>query len=103
GEVRELRLDIDGDAMEGHPAAQPHADSGDLVLVTVALVGALDPNADAVLAPLAAYVELHQRADDPFLQTRHIGAHVGAAALQVEHHIGHALAGAVIGELPAAA
>ena len=30
-------------------------------------------------------------------------AHVRPAPLEVEHHIGHALAGAVIGELPAAA
>ena len=41
--------------------------------------------------------------DDPVFQRRDEGAHVRAArALQVEHDVGHALAGAVIGELPAA-
>jgi hypothetical protein len=35
-------------------------------------------------------------------QRRHEGAHVAAALRQVQHHIGHPLAGAVIGELAAA-
>ncbi|MBA7705861.1 hypothetical protein ES703_114701 [subsurface metagenome] len=102
-EVREVGLDVDGDAVEGNPAAQAHADRGDLVLMASALIWAFDPDADAVLAPFAADVEMRQRADDPFLQPRHIGAHVGPAALEVEHHIGDALAGPVIGELAAAA
>ena len=69
----------------------------------VALVRPAHPDADAVLAPLAAHVEGGERADDPFLQRRDEAAHVRAAALEVEHHIGHALAGPVIGELAAAA
>ena len=99
---RQVGLDIDGDAVERHPAPQPHADGGDLVLETLALVRPSHPDADAILAPLAAHVEGCERPDDPFLQTRHIGPHVRPPALQVEHHIGHPLAGAVIGDLPAA-
>ena len=68
-----------------------------------ALVGPPDPDADAILAALAAHVEGVERADDPFFQAGHIGAHVRPPPLQVEHHIGHPLAGAVIGELAAAA
>ena len=67
------------------------------------LSGRGDPDADAVLAPLAAHIEGGERADEPLLQRRDEAAHVRRAALQVEHHIGHALAGPVIGELPAAA
>ena len=44
-----------------------------------------------------------QRADDPFFQARHEAAHVRPALLEVEHHIGHALARPVVGHLPAAA
>ena len=49
------------------------------------------------------HVEGGQRADDPFLQRRHIAPHVRPAAVEVEHQVGHPLAGPVIGELPAAA
>ena len=48
------------------------------------------------------HVEAGKRGDDPVLQTANETAHVAAAGLQVEHHIGHPLAGPVIGEAPAA-
>ena len=32
GKMRQLRLDVDRDAVERHPAPQPHADRGDLVV-----------------------------------------------------------------------
>ncbi len=67
------------------------------------LSGPPHPDADAVVAPLAAHVEGGERADDPFLQRGDEGPHVRLAPVEVEHHIGHPLAGAVIGELPAAA
>ena len=105
--MRQVRLDIERDAVERHPAPHPHADGGDLVFRHLAvparfLVGTRDPDADPVLADLAPDVEQRQRRDDPGLQRRDIGAHVLAAAVEVEHRIGDALAGAVIGELPAA-
>ena len=55
------------------------------------------------LAPLAAHVEGGERADDPFLERGDEAAHVRRAALEIEHHIADPLAGAVIGELAAAA
>ena len=93
-------LHIQRHAVEGHPAAHAHADGSDLVFPAAI---AHDPDADAALAPFALDVELRQRADQPFLEVVHIFAHVGLAALEVEHHIADALAGPVIGELPAAA
>src|SRR6185312_9424831 len=100
-EMAELRLDIDGDAMERYPAPQPHADRGDLVLKAIALVRPLHPDAYSVLASLAAHVEGGQRPDDPFFQRRDISADIRAPALQIEHDIGHALAGPVVGQLAA--
>src|SRR5204863_9563744 len=81
---------------------QPHADGSDLVFEPKTLVRPVHPDADAILAPLAAHVESRQGPDDPFFEARHIGEHVGPPPLQVEHDIGYPLAGAVIGELAAA-
>ena len=67
-----------------------------------------DPDADAALPPLAAHAEAVEGADQPFLQPVHVAAHVArrhraVRAGEVQHDVGHALAGAVIGPLPAAA
>src|SRR4030081_2241510 len=52
-EVAEIGLHIDGDAVERHPAPQPHAEGGDLVFEAGALVRLADPDADAGLAARA--------------------------------------------------
>ena len=67
------------------------------------LSGRAHPHPDAIFAPLAAHVEGGERADDPFLDRGDEAAHVRRAALEIEHDIADALAGTVIGELPAAA
>ena len=100
GKVREVRLDVQADAVEGHPAPDPDADGGDLVLRGLALVGPAHPHPDPVLPALAADVEGIEGGDEPGLQGRHVAAQVRRAAVQVQHHVGHALAGAVIGVLP---
>ena len=80
GEVREVRLDVQADAVEGHPAPDPDADGGDLVLRGLALVGPAHPHADPVLPPLAADVEGIEGGDEPGLQGRHVAAQVRRAA-----------------------
>src|ERR1700704_3408862 len=101
-EVRKVGLHIDGDAVERHPAPQPHTDGGDLVFAPKTLVRPVHPDADAVLAALAPHVEGRQRPDDPFLEAADIGPHVRPPPLQVEHYIGYPLPRPVIGQLPAA-
>src|ERR1700739_2300942 len=81
GEMRQLRLNIERDAVERHPALQPDANGRDLVLEAVTLVRPLHPDADAVLAPLAADVEGEEGADDPFLEACDIGADVRPSPL----------------------
>src|SRR5690606_19031392 len=83
------------------PPAHLHADRGDLILPGPAGPLALHPDPDAALAHVGGHAELAQSADDPLLQSAHEGAHVAAAPVQVQHDIGHPLAGAVIGELTA--
>src|SRR5271169_1795365 len=98
----QVGIDVDRDALKRHPAPQPHADGGDLVLEAVALVRPGHPDADAVLTPLPPDIEGRERPDDPLLEACDIGPDVRPAPLQIEHHIGHALAWAMIGELTAA-
>src|ERR1051325_2002316 len=64
GKVRQVRRNVERDAVIGHPVADAHADGGDLVLAAVA---PRHPNADAVRAPLARDAELRQCADQPRL------------------------------------
>src|SRR5690606_17779469 len=66
-------------------------------------LGPHDPDADALVAPLAADVEGGKRVDDEVLERGDEGAHVLAPPLEVEHEVGHTLAGAVIGVFAAAA
>src|SRR5471032_2649226 len=100
--MREVRIDVDRQPMQVHPVRYANADGGDLVLETVAFLRPAHPDADAILTPFAAHVETAKRPDNPFLETDDKTSHVRPAPLQVEHHIGHALAGAVIGHLSAA-
>ena len=65
------------------------------------LSGRSDPDADAVLARFADDAERAERVDQPAFQRGDIGAHVWAAALEVEHDIGHPLPRPMVGILPA--
>ncbi len=94
--------------MKGHPAPHPYADRGDLVFGRLAvraawLIRPCDPDADAILPPLAMHAELRERGNDPIFESRDEGADVLPAAAQIEHDIGDPLAGPVIGDLAAAA
>ena len=102
-EVLEVGLDVEADAVEAHPVAQPEADRGDLVLDIGATLRPAHPDADAIGPDLAGNVEPRQRGDQPRLQQRHEAADIATATAQVEHHVGDALTRPVIGELPAAA
>src|SRR6185295_18520835 len=101
--MRQVRIDVERDAVQADPASQPDADRGDLVLMARAAFGPRDPHADTFLAPLPAHIEVRERADEPFLKRRNVAAYIRRAALEVQHEVDHALARAVIGELAAAA
>ena len=108
GKMREVRRDIERDAVEGNPAPDPDPDRRDLVLGTLAarstrLVWPRDPNPDAIAAPLALDTESRQGRDDPRLQSANESAKIGAPAIEIEHDIGDALARSMIGELAATA
>src|SRR6516162_7656036 len=95
----ELGIDVECDAMIGHPAPHAHADRGDLFLTTT---GPRDPDTDAAVAPLTADVEMHERVDHPLFEPVDMAAHIAVAADEIQHDIGDALAGAVISVAAAA-
>src|SRR5690606_16554146 len=106
-EMAEFRLHIDGDAVETYPFAESDADGSNLVFHRAAigerwLLRPRYPDADASDAPFAPYIERAERSDDPLFQRRDERAHIFATALQVEHHVSHALAGPVISVFAAA-
>ena len=77
---------------------ETHADCRDLKFA----VTVNHPNPDPAVAALAAYIEGCQSGYQPRLQAGHIGADIAASRLEIEHHIGNALAGTVVGVLAAA-
>ena len=95
----ELGVAVEGDAVVGDPMPHAHPDGGDLVLAPVRL---RHPDADPARAPLASDTQAGEGADHPFLEGLDVAAQVAAAAGEIEHDIGDALARAVIGELAAA-
>ena len=49
----ELRLNIEADAVKTHPFTNANANRGNFILITNALIGAFDPDADAVFTSFA--------------------------------------------------
>src|SRR5262249_45830291 len=94
GEVFEVRIDIERDAMEGDPVPHADADRGDL--------RAADEDADLISMAVAFDAEGGKRSNQPVLQSPHEGPDVATVPVEVAHHIGDALSRAVIG-VPAAA
>src|SRR5581483_5382318 len=94
-EMLELRIDVEAHAVKGDPAAHAHADARDL--------GAAHEETDRALAPLGLDAEDGKRRDQPVLKPGDEGADIAAAGCEIQHHIGHALAWAMIGEAAAAA
>jgi len=104
-EMRKLRLHIQCHAVVADPAPDPDADGGDLVLARsrIGRRSLAHPDADAAVAAFAHDVELAEGGDQPGLQILHEAPDVAVALLQIQHHIGHALARPVIGHAAAAA
>ena len=100
GEVAEVRRDVEATPWK---LTQRRSLTPMAAIFSSPPGGVLDPDADPAGTRLACDAELRQRRDDPGLQGGDEGAHVAAALAQVEHDIGHPLAGPVIGVLPAAA
>src|SRR3990172_8724584 len=81
--------------MQADPAADADTDATDLC--------ARDEDADLTGMTLPRNAEAGKGRDQPVFEGGDEGPDVAAPPGKVEHHIGHALARAVIGEAPAAA
>src|SRR6516165_5230365 len=96
----EVGVDVERHAVIGHPAPHAHADRGDLVL---AAVRPYHPDADPAGAAFAADAEPRERADYPLFEPVDMASYIAVAAIEIEHDIGDALAGSVIGVAAATA
>src|SRR5665648_28717 len=93
--MRKVRIDVQADAMQAHPAAYADPDGGDLRVA--------DEDADRARPPFAFDAETRKRGDQPGFEGCDIGPDVTATGREINHDIGNTLAGAVIGVAPAAA
>ena len=98
GEMGQIGGDVERYPMIAHPAANAHADGGDLVFAAVV---ANHPDADSAGPSFAVHAQCSQCRDQPGFQVTHKGPDIGVAPLQIEHDIGNPLAGAMIGILAA--
>src|ERR1700736_819344 len=98
--MSEVRINVERDAVIGHPAAHAYADRGDLVLAST---GPGDPDADPAVAAFALHIEARKGADHPLLEPVDMASDVAPAPVKIEHDIANALARPVIGVATAAA
>jgi hypothetical protein len=94
GEVAQVRVDVQGDAVEGDPTTAAHADGGDLAPV--------HPHADAAPAARSLDAEIGQGADHHLLQPPDMPVQVLLGA-DVGDDVADELARPVVGHLAAAA
>src|SRR5215831_5635656 len=94
--MRQVRIDIETDAMERDPMAEPDSDRCDLVLTPVF---SRNPDSDPSGAPLALGSEVRKRADQPLLEIVDVSPRIRLSLLQVQHHVTDALARPMIGVL----
>ncbi|ADE40665.1 prophage MuMc02, F protein precursor [Candidatus Puniceispirillum marinum IMCC1322] len=97
----QIGCQIDSDAMPADPAADAHADGGDLVIAGEA-VAIMHPYAGQPRAPRASDAKITDDIDDPAFERMHIGADVATTGGQIKHDIGDTLTRAMICPLPAA-
>src|SRR5262245_19308857 len=103
GKMRQVRVDVERNAVQRHPLLHADTDSGNLVLAPFTLFGPPNPDPNSVVAPLAAHIECGKRADAPLLERGNEPADVLGASFEIEHYVSDALARPVIGHLPPAA
>ena len=93
-EVPQVRLDVQGEAVAGHPARDAHADGGDLFVA--------DPHAGKPLDAPARNPILGDRTDQHLFDVAHVAVHVTAIRLEVDDRVADQLARPVIGHVAAA-
>lgn len=101
--MRQVRVDVNGDAVKADASPDANAERGNLVLNAKALCRTLHPYADTSLPQLTGDAELRQRLDNHTLQKLHKTPNVSSKSpLHVDEDIGNPLPRTVIGVLPPA-
>src|SRR6516164_611827 len=93
-EITQIRIDVQREAVSGHPSADMDSDCGDLALTY--------PNAGELGSAAGRDAEIGQRIDDDLLDAAHVSAHVAFPLAQINNGIANQLAGSVIVNIAAA-
>lgn len=98
-EMREIRVDIDRQAVQGYPAPDAYADGSYFCFPSIAVVA---PDAYAPLCAARGDAEIGEGIDHPALDSMNEPPDIAAALRQVELNVGNALPRTMIGVAPAA-
>lgn len=92
-EVLELRIDVDGDSVEGHPVPDSDSDGCNFIFPHSF---SLDPYADAVSSALAADVEVFEGVDNPLFEVADKKPDVAFSFIEVKDGVCNSLSGTVV-------
>ena len=94
-EVREVGVHVEREAVHGDPAADSNADRADLAVA--------DPGAVQARDPRRGDAQVGARANHRLFEQLHVAADVTAVGVEVDDRVADELAGAVVGDVAAAA
>ena len=94
GEVPEAGVHVQRETVPRHAVRDVDAQGAELAVP--------DPDAAVAVVAVRGYAEVGRRPDDRLLDAGDVVEHAEAAAGEVEDRIAHELAGAVVGDVPAA-
>lgn len=92
-EMFELRIDVDGDSVEGYPVPDSDSDGRDFIFP---LSFSLDPYADAVGSALAVDVKVFERVDDPLFEAVDEEPDVAFSFIEIKDGVRNSLSGPVV-------
>src|SRR5271166_4685303 len=95
----QIRVYINSNTMETNPTAQADAKCGYFLLRTILV----NPYTDAPASTLPRDPKYRKGIDNPLFQGGHESAYITSPFLQINHDIGDALAGTMVGILPSTA
>lgn len=99
-EVAQVGSNVVSKTVRGNPAAEMHADCGELFFRDIA--GRLNPNAGFSGDAIRSDAEIRRGTDHGFLEGANVPVDIAADAIEIEDRITDELAGAVIGNITAA-
>lgn len=99
--MREVGADVEGEAVQGRPAAEVDADGADFAARLPPRRVTGEPDAGEALVAFGQNAKIGTSTDDDLFQATHVFVHIVKKLIQVQDWIGDQLAGAVVGDVSA--